>query len=368
MYVMKNIDVQISCKTPGYALEPAFMFAHPTRLADTFTPAIERIYLPEQQIPSLDITIKVSSGHTGVWDGMSTKRKLYNRLFKPGSGVESIDYSGQFVFDARFDTDKNPAHIIDNVLMLLLYARQELSKHLKENIKIHVVLKEEASNLARQAYDTLDIPIICTDGNVYGNIVEVFTPKAELSGIIPESFVLVDTLPETFGIEIKGYKFGTPERVFIPRRGNRRLINNDEVAAFLESKGFTTCYFEDLTPSEEWSIIRNAKAVVAVHGAACSHIKFNRLGLETPDIPGSGVRMIELFSPAFTLSGHRYVSSVLNGRWCAVRGQITPEIVKALDFSGEGKQFTPLESPIKDPFLLDLSALQLALEYLEIDS
>jgi hypothetical protein len=362
---MKNIELQILGKTPGCTFDATLMFAYPTRIADTFNPSVERIYLPELHIPSLDITIRVTPGNTGTGKRISAKRKLYNRFLKPGIDGETIDYSGKFIFDARFDTDQNPAHVIDNIMLPLLYAKQELSKHLGEEAIIHVVLRKTASNFARQAYSTINIPMIFTDGNVYGNMVEVLPTRAELSAVIPESFILADTIPHTLDVKINGYIDNTPERVFIPRRGNRRLINNDEVVSFLEKKGFTTCYFEDLTPSEEWSITRNAKAVIAVHGAACSHIKFNRLGLNSRDVSGSGVKMIELFSPAFTLSGHRYVSGALNGRWCAVRGQITPEVVRALDFNGNKQQFSPLVSPLKDPFKVDISTIEMALDYLE---
>ena len=168
-----------------------------------------------------------------------------------------------------------------------------------------------------------------------------------------------------FDVEFKGYNPNTPERVFIPRRGNRSLINNDEVKAFLEQKGFTTYYFEDLTPSEEWSIVRNAKVIVAVHGAACSNFIFNRLGLETPDRPGSGLRLLEIFSPAFVLSGYRNVAHLMNGKWCAVRGQITPEMVKGVDFSNKPR--STVKAPTTNPIQVNLETIQLALEYLEVE-
>ncbi|MBW4693007.1 MAG: glycosyltransferase family 61 protein [Lyngbya sp. HA4199-MV5] len=121
----------------------------------------------------------------------------------------------------------------------------------------------------------------------------------------------------------------------------------------------------DLTASEKWSIARNAKAVVAVHGAGTGNFIFNRLGLAPQAVKGSGLRLIELFSPSFTIHTYRHMSTTLNGRWCGVRGQITPEVLRYLDFDKSTRD--TLKSPIRDPFKVDLSTLQMALDYLEVD-
>jgi hypothetical protein len=267
----------------------------------------------------------------------------------------TLDYSGQFVFDARFDTDGNIAHILDNVCTPVLLARKLLSEHFDKPIDVHVILRERAANLAKQAYEVLRIPTICTDDNVQGNVVEI-TPIFHLFGI----------QPQVFNFEFKHYNPTTAKRVFIPRKGNRRLSNNEEVTSFLEGRGFTTYYFENLTHSEKWSILRNAEEVVIVHGAGSANLVFNQLGLKSPDILGSGVRVVELFSPSYTLGGYRHLASLLNGRWCAVRGQITPDILQYLDFTQTPRD--SLKSPIKDPFRVDLTSLELALEYLNSQS
>lgn len=347
------MEIHLHAEVPAFDMEPTMLFAYPTCAADVFTPSIERIYLPAERSPAIPVEIKVASGHLGPRQSGSRKWKLYKSLTRFARNPAPLDFSGRFLFDARFDTDGNIAHILENVCTPVLFAKQLLSEHLNQEAKIYVVLRERASSLAQQVYEALNIPVICTNDDVYGEVVQI-TPFRMLYGI----------QPQVFNLEIKNYNPQTPERVFIARRGNRRLSNNDEVCQFLEARGFTTYYFEDLTPSEEWSIARNAKVVVAVHGAGSGNLIFNRLGLESSEA-GSGLRIVELLSPNFALMTYRHFGTLLNGKWCGVRGQITPEALRYLDFTQKPR--SPLLSPMKDPYKVNLQTIQLALEYVGVE-
>jgi len=78
------------------------------------------------------------------------------------------------------------------------------------------------------------------------------------------------------------------------------------------------------------------------------------------------LRLIELLSPSFTIHTYRQFSTILNGRWCGVRGQITPEVLRYLDFDTRPRN--TLKSPIRDPFKIDLSSLQMALDFMDVDT
>jgi hypothetical protein len=123
---------------------------------------------------------------------------------------------------------------------------------------------------------------------------------------------------------------------------------------------------EDLTTSEKWSIARNAKVAVAVHGAGTGNFIFNRQGLTPGTAKGCGLKLIELYSPCYVIPTYRRFGIVLNGKWCAVRGQITPEMLHYLDFDNAPRN--PEKSPIRDPFKIDLPALEMALDYMEVES
>lgn len=355
------------------------IFSHPTALGDTLRPAIERIFLPEECLNPLQVKIDVKSGQTGPRKPGSTRSKLYKALCKAVKGTQVLDYPEKFLFDGRPELDINIGHVIENLAAPALFAKQMLSKRLGQDIDVHVILRERAPNLAREVFETLSIPVIYTDDSVYGEVISmsVARPDAATSTEAPQFFPIINQKlvaeidsklynrhAALFNeAEFSGYEPLGVEKIFIPRRGNRCLINNDEVVQFLEEKGFKTYYFEDLTCAQKWSITRDVKVVVAVHGAALSHMAFNRLGLQNPELPGSGVKVVELYSPGWSSRwAHRRHISGLNGQWCGVRGQVTPEFLKTIDFP---KLPNGIVRPSPNSFKIDCASLQMALDYLD---
>jgi len=178
------------------------------------------------------------------------------------------------VFDTRDETDKNPAHIIENTLTSALLIKETLEDFLGKRIELHIVLREKASELVRESCELLNLPMITTDGDVKGEIAVV--SDHVLSGLIPRLFNLDFRDPDEMSVD----------KIFISRRSSRSLINEDEVCNFLEDRGFQALYFEDFSVSQKWSLARNAKFIVAINGAAGANIVFNRMGLE-PGVPKS---------------------------------------------------------------------------------
>jgi len=344
-------DFSLRKRLPGFTAEPSMTFAHPTRLADLYTPEAECIYLPERHYPEVTIEITVKTGDIGERPCNTVKAKVYQGLRRALNQISRLDRSGQFIFDARFDTDKNVAHAIDHIAFPVLFAQRALSEHLGQAITIHVILREKPISLATRVYEALGIPMICTDDIVHGNIVTI------------SSHEIYPAIPELTNIDLGEPSQPTPERIFVPRRGDRGIVNNSEIVDFLEREGFVTCYFEDYTPCQQWTLMRHAKAMVMVHGAACAHMAFNRVGLEGA---GPGPRILEIFSPYFVLRGRRYLAPLMNGKWCAVRGQITPQAIQAIDFTNWGGNLSPLLSPIKSPFRVDVGTVAMGLDYLKI--
>ncbi|WP_190740726.1 glycosyltransferase 61 family protein [Phormidium tenue] len=355
------------------------IFSHPTALGDTLRPAIERIFMPEEYLHPLHLKIDVTSGQTGPRKWGSKRWKLYKKLYSMVKGVQILDCSEKFLFDGRSELDTNIGHVIENIAAPALLAKQMLSKRLGQNIDVHVILKERAPNLAREVFETLKIPVIYTDDSVYGEVISIWVArpdaasldKPEFSPIINEKPVaeidskLYNVHAALFNeTEFLGSEPLEAEKIFIPRRGSRSLSNNDEVIQFLGEKGFKTYYFEDLTCAQKWSITRDVKIVVAVHGAALSHMAFNRLGLQNSDRPGSGVKVVELYSPGWASRwAHRRHISGLNGQWCGVRGQVTPEFLSTIDFSDLPSGAV---RPSQNPFKVDCESIQMALDYLGV--
>lgn len=338
---------------PGFEVLPSMVFGFPTGTINTWAPSIEQILLSEESFPSEQLYVEVNSGETEL-QRLSPKRKLYQAVTSRLREVKKLDCAEKFIFDARWDTCKNISHIID-LATLVLFARKVLREQFQKEIDIHVILASEAVkyDYVMDMYRLMGIPLISTDDIVCGEVVT----------ISPCPHKLYTAKPELFDIDFPEYKEMGFEKVFIPRRGSRGLINNDEVTEFLTKQGFQVCYFEDFSVAEKWSIIRDAKIVVALHGAAVNSLIFNRLGLEENATPGSGVKVIELISPGWIDYGFRELVSVINGKWCGVRGQITPEMLHAVDFSG--KTPTSLEPPRNNGFKVDCQAIQMALDYVQ---
>jgi Glycosyltransferase 61 len=365
---------------PEINIPASMIFSHPTALGDTLRPAIERIFMPEEYLHPLQVKIDVNSDQTGPRKWGSRRWKLYKAMYNAVKGVQVLDHPEKFLFDGRPELDTNIGHVIENIAAPALLAKQILSKRLGQSINVHVILRERAPNLAQEVFETLGIPVIYTDDSVYGELVSisVFRPNsaagakeptflpiindksvAELDSKLYNVHAALFNESELLGCESLGV-----EKIFIPRRGNRCLINNDEVIQFLEEKGFKTYYFEDLTCAQKWSITRDVKVVVAVHGAALSHMAFNRLGLQNSAEPGSGVKVVELYSPGWASRwAHRRHISGLNGQWCGVRGQVTPEFLRTIDFSNLPSGAV---RPSQDSFKVDCESIQMALDYLGV--
>lgn len=347
------MDITLKHKVPGLEVASSMMYCFPTGAMDVWRPAAEPVIMPAKYLEPFEGEVRVKSGvATTESAALSRKRKAQLFLSRAIRGEKTLDYSGKFIFDARFDVFTNIGHILENVATRVLLAKKFLSEHFQKDIEIHVVLGSRVPkySMTMEVYRLLGFPLIFTDDNVRGEIVTC-----------PEHRVF-SIRPQFFGFDFPGYKEKTPERIFIPRRGSRSLINNDEVTKFMEERGFKTLYFEDLAIDDEWSIARNAKEVVVVHGAASSNFILNRVGMRDDAEPGSGLKLIELMSPSWNFYENRYMTNALNGKWCCVRGQITPQMLKALDFA----KITPdaRKSPFKDPFKVDCGTIQMALDYL----
>ena len=64
------------------------------------------------------------------------------------------------------------------------------------------------------------------------------------------------------------------DRIYIKRRGRRRILNEDVVEPVIQRYGFTTVIAENLTFSQQVSLFKNSKFVIGVHGAGLANITF----------------------------------------------------------------------------------------------
>jgi hypothetical protein len=317
------------------AVASSKIFTYPTGLADCWKPAIQEINIPAHEVTRSAIEIYIQEGSTrllGIKRKESPLRALYRKRLAP------IQIDDGYVYDARYETDENIAHVLDNVASAVLAVRKTFPK-------ITVVLRAKASTMAKNAYDLLRMPVVCTDAEVVGRLIVLKEAgRSQFSG---------DGMYSSFfdNISFAGYERDTPEKVFISRRGARTLLNEAEVEKVLVPHGYKKVYFEDIPLSTQWSITRNATAIVGIHGAAFFSLVFNR------NCP----KVVELFHPGYVVDLYRNLTNAIGGTWCGTSGQLPADIVQHLDYNGDSRYFQ------SHPTRINISALKLALETVGID-
>jgi capsular polysaccharide biosynthesis protein len=305
------------------------MFTYPTRLAGAWKPEILEINLPEYQLkrPDVEISIRQESTRTIPKHTSNFYQKTYRKFAAP------MQVDGEYLLDSRYETDGNIAHIMTGVVPRLLAAKKICDR-------VTVVLRSNASNMGKNVYKLLGASLLCTDKDINGKLVLANDQH-------PGAYEAFYT--NLFGeLAFEGLNPDTPEKVFISRKGTRSLINESEVEQTLQARGFKKFYFEDIPISEQWSVTRNAKVIVGMHGAALSSLVFNR----------NKVKLLELFHPGYVVDMYRNMASAVGGSWCGVSGQITEDVIGKLDFKQDARAFALTRTKI------DINSLQMALEYL----
>ncbi|MEG3839975.1 glycosyltransferase family 61 protein [Microcoleus sp. herbarium14] len=310
------------------------MFTYPTRLASAWKPDIMEINLPGYLLERPEVEIIVRQGSTRSIENNSGNiyQKIYRKLTAP------MQVDGSYILDSRYETDGNIAHMMTGVVPQLLAAKKLVGD------KITVVVRSNATSMAKNIYNLLGTSLLCTDKDIDGKLI-----------LASQNFMYsYDGWYTTLcaDLDFEGLNQHTPEKIFISRKGARSLINESEVEQILQTYGFKKYYFEDIPISEQWSVARNAKIVVGVHGAAMAHLILNR----------HKVKLIELFHPGYVVDMYRNIAGAVGGSWCAVTGQITQDVIAELDFKEQARKFAAT------PTRIDINSLQMALEYLEISA
>lgn len=78
----------------------------------------------------------------------------------------------------------------------------------------------------------------------------------------------------------------TPERIYISRSRsrNRPLGRETELENALAERGFRICYFEEMSPSEQFAAVNQARFLVAPHGAGLSNLVAAKPGLRVLEL------------------------------------------------------------------------------------
>ena len=273
----------------------------------------------------------------------------------------TISMPDRYIYDAHHDTDGNIAHQIHNLAPWVLLAKQELAAATGRDVEIHFILRANPMPYTLELHRMLGFPVITTDARVEGRIVHFSSMPVDthVDGRIMGGARPTDALlPEIY----EPYRDpagcdGSPEKIYVSRRGSRSVINERKITHLLEARGFETVYFEGIPVSEQRRLFGNAREIVGIHGAALAFLAFNGNGLARPRGDLNGLRLIEIFPAGYSISMYRRHAAIMNAHWCAVRGQIASEVVRDLD-----ERSLP-RADEKTPFRIDPLSLEMALDY-----
>jgi Glycosyltransferase 61 len=350
-------EIELKVNAPGFDIPESMLFGHRTRMLDSWTPEVERIVKPAMKIDPGEIVIRVTRGNTGDFAVQPRTRNPARMLRRR----RTLSMPDKYIFDSRYDTDGNIAHQVHHLANLVLLAKRELKAALGGDVEIHFILRSNPARFTLELHRLLGIPVITTDARVEGKVVHFSLSQVAThvdGGVMGGAKATDSLLPEIFD----GYQHlmgdrGTPEKIFVTRRGTRSLINEAEIAQLLESRGFEKVYFEGIPVAEQLRLMGNAREIVAIHGAALAFLVFNRNGLARPQGELGGLRLIQLFPAGYNISLFRRHAAVMNAHWCAVRGQVTSDVIRDLD-----ERNLP-RSHEKSPFRVDPMSLNMALDY-----
>lgn len=315
-----------------------------TRMVDSWTPMPEFIRMPPILLEDGRLTLSISEGVSKA-PRQSLRRRLHNLMNRAPSVMQGAP--GTAYFDARFDGLHNFSHMFFIVGPLGLLAK----KFWREKAKIDqfaVVVRSTARPFAIEALRELGLEVVATDADLFGTTVRV-----EQQGRYPALRCLDQLLPPDLAERIQaGPK--TPEKIYLARRGNRSIINAEEIDPIIESFGYQKIYLEELPVLEQIRHVALATQILAVHGAALGPLACRTI------LPPKSLKLIEIFSPGYIVSLYREMASLVGGDWIGVRGRHKPGIVRDLDQEGRAR------SHETDSIDLDPEALRIAIEHSEV--
>jgi capsular polysaccharide biosynthesis protein len=315
------------------------MFTSPTRLADAFSPSILEIYKPAYDIFLPAIEYNVIERVTETKMKMRFHKEIYSNISPPIKIEDDC-----VVYDARYSDQGNVAHLLFNMMPICLF----IAKNSYPNLT--VIFNEKTKSTAEKMCQLMGFNYIKTDRKVFGKIISSTEPYIFNDKPYTPLLKIYDDLYNDL-IENHGERQELPEKVFISRRGSRNITNASEIEKFLvDQYGFQKFYFEDIPMLEQWSIIRHAKVVVGIHGAAFGALVFNR----------NQVKVLEFFNPGYVVNSIKNVTIAVGGKWSGIMGDM-PELYKESAFVKNPRIFAT------SPVTISPESLRMGLEYLKID-
>ncbi|MFG0299001.1 MAG: glycosyltransferase 61 family protein [Phycisphaerales bacterium JB047] len=232
----------------------------------------------------------------------ASTNKARRHLFRNTDKASPIQTSeSEIIYDCRFDTSDNVAHVLQNQIGVALHALRTLEiENRWEDLKF--VIHEQTATYAVELFRTLGFDPIATNAPVVGNSIQMKPKKFPFRPIAADSL-----RPHAVKIGLLSERDAPREPVFLSRQGRRSLTNLDQIEPILNKSEYRTLYPEKLPPAEQIRSIACASHVFGLHGAALGYMM-----LRDPKIGGT---IIESFSSQYATNWGRSIAHKVGMKW-----------------------------------------------------
>lgn len=327
-------------------LQPAqYVIGARSLLMDRAVPLPEILVIPPRRSQESHLTLSYDGRPGKLEPTGSWKRQLSERVKlakRPGKGVP--------ILDLRPIGPNNWSHALNIAFPLALMVRDRFrDAGLPDPV---FVCPGKMSGRIVELFERFDLTVLCTSGAVKGAVIvaDPVDPNEQVLAhfrdwIAPHADGMRALIAEGAG-EI-------PDRVFLDRRDGRTLANGDAVRGFLEDRGFSTIYPEDLSLAQQCALLCTPSQIVAIHGAGIAPLMFRQ--------PGAGpFRFVEILTPGHMTVYFKKFTDGLPADYRMLRGRPTAKMsAAAYDLTTSFADYAGAFSLA--PFEVDLSTLNLAL-------
>lgn len=334
---MSRIDV------PAGVTGPATLVTARSYMIDRFLPDCEIVALPEKEVPGGHIRFRRGPVTLPAVPHGDRVARLKGRLRPP----PRRRVEGRVLFDLRHHDVENWAHYLNIYMPVVFRLCEETGTSWDAAL---LVVPQATPGHIHEVAAILGFELLPTDGTVEGEGVE-FQP-APWTASRPARAEWVRRIPAIEAALEAATQGGPPlpERPFLARRDTRVIVNMDEVEACLAPRGYATVHAEDLSPADQMRLFREARAMVAIHGAGLAPLLYVPRG-------GRLARLVEILPVGHMTDVYRVMAEQVGVPWIGVRGRIKPEYVAPAYRLG-----TPFKEYSLDSFEVDVAALERALD------
>lgn len=315
-------------------------------LVDRIVPDLERILLPSVSTGGGPLSLDVGE-HLFSPPAPGGRKNFLQRATKD---PEMVLDKAIFVVDLRAYSPGNWAHFLTNHLALLAAICRTTERHWRD---FTALLPAQTPGYIRKLAELVELPCIYTDQPVRARGVHAeFERITVLRGERPTLLNRPDLCPVAELMQSGKLPVEeTPKRIFIGRKDARKLRNQAEVMAFLETRGFVCLYAEELGVPGQLRTLSQAEQIVAVHGAALAPIIYR-----APSLPP--LKLVELFPVGHVTNYYRAFSAAMQAPWCGVRAHIEPANLREIYKLDQGAY----TKHSLDDFTVDVASVEAALD------